>query len=160
MRWTLAVALSLLVLVLALPAQAARHADSASMRIRLISTTASYKVLVDRAPKQEVSKGDVFWAKSILRNAVTQFDRPKGAVVGSDVSTFTFRTLSEGDIEATATLPGGTIRAAGRIRGTRAQTIRVTGGTGKFANARGTVEVVSLDASGGRTLNVYRLQLP
>jgi hypothetical protein len=36
----------------------------------------------------------------------------------------------------------------------------VTGGTGKFANARSTVEVVSLDASGARTLNVYRLQLP
>jgi hypothetical protein len=160
MRSTIVVALSLL--VLALPVQAAPRATSSTLTIRLISTTTKYKVLVDRVPKQEVNKGDVLWAKSILRNAVAQFGRPKGAIVGSDVSTFTVVSATQGvgDLKAAVTLPGGTIRAAGRIRGTRAQTIPVTGGTGTFANARGTGEVRSLNASGDRALNVYRLQLP
>jgi len=160
MRSTLVVALSLLVLVL--PAQAARHANSSTMTIRLISITTTYKVLVDRAPKQEINKGDVLWAKSILRNAVAQFGRPKGAIVGSDISTYTVVSITPGvgDEKVTATLPGGTLRAAGRVRETRAQTIRVTGGTGMFANASGSGEVRSLNASGDRTLNVYRLQLP
>jgi hypothetical protein len=160
MRSTLVVALSLLVLVL--PAQAARHAKSSTMTIRLISTTTTYKVLVDRAPKQEINKGDVLWAKSILRNAIAQFGKPKGAIVGSDISTYTVVSITPGvgDEKVTATLPGGTIRAAGRVRETRAQTIRVTGGTGTFANASGSGEVRSLNASGDRTLNVYRLQLP
>jgi hypothetical protein len=131
------------------------------MTIRLISTTTKYKVLVDRAPKQEINKGDVLWAKSILRNAIAQFGKPKGAIVGSDISTYTVVSITPGvGDEKVTTLPGGTIRAVGRIRETLAQTIRVTGGTGTFANASGSGEVRSLNASGDRTLNVYRLQLP
>jgi hypothetical protein len=89
------------------------------MTIRLISTTANIKVLVDRAPKGTASKGDVLWAKSILSNAVYQFGRPKGAIVGSDVSTFTVAAPPAGDVKVGATLPGGTIRVAGRSPATR-----------------------------------------
>jgi hypothetical protein len=82
------------------------------MTIRLISTTANIKVLVDRAPKGTASKGDVLWAKSILSNAVYQFGRP-------NVSTFTVAAPPAGDVKVGATLPGGTIRVAGRSPATR-----------------------------------------
>jgi hypothetical protein len=74
-RWTLAIGLSFV--VVALPAQAARQASSATMTIRLISTTASTKLLVDRAPKGTQSRGDVVRTKSVLRNAVAQLGRPR-----------------------------------------------------------------------------------
>ena len=119
----------------------------------------SYRLLVDRAPKQELNRGDVIWQKSVLRNAVAQFGKPKGALVGSDTGTYTVVSLTQGDVKVTTRLPGGTVRAAGRTGRERVQVIRVTGGTGDFANARGTVEVRSL-GSDTRALNVYRLRLP
>jgi len=158
MRWTLAVVLSFL--VLALPAHAADDVASKTMTIRVLSITTQAKVLVDRAPKNVGSGGDVFWAKSVLRNDVAQFGRPKGALVGSDTSTFTLRSRTQVDVKATAKLPGGTIRVAGRIQGDGPQAIRVIGGTGRFAKASGTCVVRNLSASGNRALNVYRLRLP
>jgi hypothetical protein len=130
------------------------------MTIRLVSTTTSLKALVDRAPKRVVSKGDVVWAKSRLQNAVPQFGKPKGARVGSEISTFTLVTRSAGDIKVTATLPGGTVHAAGRVLATKIETIRVTGGAGKYANARGTATTRAFSRRRSRSLNVYRLQLP
>jgi len=40
------------------------------------------------------------------------------------------------------------------------ESLRVIGGTGRFAGARGVVEVRLLDLRSRRALNVYRLQLP
>ncbi len=156
-KWMPALALG--VFVLALPAHAARQAESSTMTIRLKSTTVSVKVVRDRAPKRVLNAGDVLSARSILRNAVPQFGKPKGAIVGGDVGAFTVVTASLSDAKGTTRLPGGTIRTAGRVRDARTQTIRVTGGTGTFANARGTCTVTTLDR-GGLALNVYRLQLP
>lgn len=64
------------------------------------------------------------------------------------------------DMTVTAKLPGGTVRSAGRIRDARTQSVRVTGGTGAYAGARGTNEVSTVNAGTGVALNVYRLQLP
>ena len=158
MRWLLAFALG--VLVAALPAQGASQADSRSMTVRLISITTQFKMLKDQAPKREPNRGDVIWAKSTLRNEVAQFGRPKGAVVGSDVSTYTVVSATKGDVTVTAKLPGGTLRAAGRIGQERLQRIPVLSGTGAFSGARGVTETSPLNASGVRALNVYRLQLP
>lgn len=63
-------------------------------------------------------------------------------------------------MKLTVKLPGGTLRAAGRVRENGPLLIRVLGGTGDFANARGTSEARSLNASGTLSLNVYRLKLP
>lgn len=159
MRWTFA--LSLAVLLLALPAQSALSSDSRTQTIRLVSITTSVSVVRDGAPKGEPNKGDVIRARSTLRNERAQFGKPKGAVVGSDVGTYTLLSATLGDVKVTVKLPGGTLRAAGRIRdGVPNQTIRVTGGTGTFAGARGTLATSPLNASGNRALNVYRLQLP
>jgi hypothetical protein len=75
------------------------------------------------------------------------------------VATFTVVTLSKLEVKATASLPGGTIRSAGKVTASAAR-IPVVGGTGKFAGAGGTVEVRDLDPSGSPALNVYRLRLP
>ena len=81
--------------------------------------------------------------------------------MGSDVGTLTVISVKPPrvDLKATVKLPGGTIRAAGRITDLD-QDIPVIGGTGDYANARGTTEIRSLHPSGNPALNVYRLRLP
>ena len=133
------------------------------MTIRLIVTSADSRYLIDRAPKGYPNKGDVVRERSTLRNAVAQFGRPKGAIVGSDtwIATVVIPPFGKAHVKATTTLPGGTIRATGAV--TAAQTtgtFRVVGGTRKYANARGTISLRNLNASGSRGLSVYRLQLP
>ena len=143
--------------VSAIPAQGA---DSKSMTIRLTSATTAVEVLRDREPTNVVSAGDVLRARSTLRNAVAQFGRPKGAVVGRDVGVVTMVAAAEGNVKVIATLPGGTIRLSGRDTAVPNESLRVTGGTGKFAGALGVVAVRLLDVRIRRALNVYRLQLP
>ena len=61
----------------------------------------------------------------------------------------------------TAVLPGGTIRFAGRAPPSTfgaVLKVPVTGGTGRFAGARGRLEVRQLSRT--RAANVYRLTLP
>src|SRR5262245_2210945 len=150
-------------LLLALPANAAQRTESKNQTIRLISTTVSSRVVLDRPPKGTPSKGDEIAQRSRLRNAVVQFDRSAGALVGSDVGVATFVSIEppRATLKATATLPGGTIDVAGTIHPGAAQgTIAVVGGTGVFAGARGTVDVRNLTPSGAIARNVYRLRLP
>lgn len=148
-------------LAVALPAQAAPDGRAESLTIRLLSTTTDVRLQKDVAPKQTASRGDVIWQRSILRNAVTQFGKPKGAVVGSDTGTITIVSATALDTKGVAKLPGGTVRFSGRT-GSDAKilTLSVTGGTGRYAGARGKLEVRSLDGTGARTSNVYRLTLP
>ncbi len=158
MRTFLTLAAAAALFAVALPAQAA---PGESLTIRLISVTTQVKLQKDVAPKQVASKGDVIWQKSVLRNAVAQFGKPKGALVGSDSGTITLLSPTLVDNKGVAVLPGGTIRFAGRAgEGTAVMTVAVTGGTGRYAGARGKLEVRALNADGSRTTNVYRLSLP
>lgn len=157
----LALALALvaiLALVLALGGQAARSTSEGSLTIRLISTFVSGRE-VDRAPKGRLSKGDTAYVRSVLRNAVPQLGRPKGAVVGRDDAVFTVLTPPTALLKVQVKLPGGTLQVQGRVRLTQQSAVlAVVGGTERFASARGTSEV--RDLSDGRSLNVYRLLLP
>jgi hypothetical protein len=148
-------------IVLTLPAQAAPPGEAAPITIRLISLETYSKVLTDRAPTNEASEGDVLVVGSTLRNAVAQFGRSKGAAVGEDTAVFTIRSRTRADVIVESTLPGGWLRAAGRVRLGPKQTYPVTGGRGRFANARGTGEAVALvhQGQGNRRLKVYRLAL-
>jgi hypothetical protein len=158
MRLTLAIVVG--VGLLALPAHAVPSSESATQTIRLISTPDGQpRTVVDRAPKGTVSPGDVFAERSILRNAVAQFGRPKGAVVGSDVATYTVVSLRRANAKGTVRLPAGTLRIAATLTPQQV-TFRVVGGSGRYADARGVLEVRSLNAAGTRVLNVYRLTLP
>lgn len=161
MRWTLVLAVC--VLVLGSPAQAGRQQTAATMTIRLMVTPAGSRYLVDHAPKGYPNKGDVIRETSTLRNAVAQLGRPKGAIVGSDtwITTVVIAPFGKADVKATTTLPGGTIRAQGAV--TAAQTtgtFRVVGGTGEYADARGSISSRNLNANGSRGLSVYRIRVP
>jgi hypothetical protein len=161
MRPLLVTAAAVAVLAIALPSQAALDTQATTLTIRLVSVTTQVRLQRDVAPKNVASKGDVLWQKSVLRNAVAQFGKPKGALVGSDTGTMTLVSARVVDTKGTAVLPGGTIRFAGRItEAASEENISVTGGTGRYAGAKGRLEVRSLDASGTKTTNVYRLTLP
>jgi Dirigent-like protein len=146
--------------LIVLPAQAAPHVDSAARTIRLVSTNGTVKVLVDKAPKGQPGKGDVVQERTTLRNAVAQFGKAKGAVVGSDASIYTFLSPTVVNMKVTAKLPGGTLRSTARIEGSTLPALKVVGGTGAFAGARGTGQVKKAPAGVNGVLNIYRLQLP
>lgn len=157
---TWAIALGVTMGLFAEVASGTVNVGARSMTIRLLSVTTSTKYLVDQAPKRVSNVGDVVWFKSILINERPQFGRPKGSIVGSDAATVKLVSRSAVDIKLVVRLPGGTLRASGRIRETDAsQAVRVTGGTGAFVNARGTGVTRPLNATGSRALNVYRLDL-
>ena len=123
------------------------------MVIRLISDNAV--VSANDTPPQGPSAGDVIVTKSTLRNQVAQFGKPRGALVGRDRGKVTLLSPTTARLDGVATLPGGTIVIRGRVRGATAP---VTGGTGRFAHARGTL--TTRDLSGTRAVNVYTLTLP
>ncbi len=148
-------------LIASLLAPASLGAESESTTIRLVAVRTHFKTVVDRAPKSRFSIGDVFWVKWTLRNEVAQFSLPKGAVVGTDVATFTVVSNTRGDVRLTTRLPGGTLRVAGDVGQGRLERIRVVGGTGAFAGARGVYETRPPTPGGNnRARNVYRLRLP
>ena len=157
-------------LLLIVPAHGASQAATEARTIRVVSVTVGSKVMVDKAPRGILSAGDTVWAKSSLRNERPQFGKPKGARVGSEVAIYTFESLAIGTVRVTTTFPGGTIRSSDRraYEGCCATQSQVTGGTGAFAGARGTLrsehltggQIVNLTLTQGRRLNIYRLQLP
>jgi hypothetical protein len=104
-----------------------------------------------------LSAGDRFAAKSRLLNLVPQFGKPKGAVVGSDQGTLTMISRNRGRSAGVAKLPGGTIRFRGSGKLGPRVSLRVVGGTGDYAAARGTLVV---SQSGNTTYNTYALTIP
>jgi hypothetical protein len=111
------------------------------------------------APPRGLSKGDRYVARSRLTNVVAELGRRAGAVVGTDEET---STLGRGGTTWTSVgstrLPGGTIRVRGHgtvAPGSIGRYV-ITGGTGRFAGARGALEAQVGDPS----LNVYRVTLP
>ena len=146
-------------LVMALPVAAAPDAATKTVTIRLTSRTERATTIVDKAPKLVASKGDVYRITGLLRNAVAQFGKAKGAFVGSEIVTFSFVSRTQAEVEADTNLPGGFIFAGGRVR-LGHLTYPVTGGNGRFAGARGTSESRALGQNSDRRLRVFRLSLP
>jgi hypothetical protein len=123
--------------------------------IRLKSVTVSGTV--KDVPPKGPSKGDRYAGQDTLVNLVEQFGRKAGAVVGTDSSTLTLTSKNSGCIAGFARLPGGTIT----IKGCTARLgvnipIPVSGGTGVFTGARGTLTA----GPGTSPTNTYRLTLP
>ena len=128
------------------------------MTIRVTATVVSARV-VDRPPKGQLNKGDAIHGKSVLRNSVAQFGRPRGSAVGSDSEVATFLSAQTALVTGVAELPGGSLRIRGKqVVNRTAFVLNVVGGTGKFANARGRLEVQALTAT--RSSNIYRLNIP
>jgi hypothetical protein len=96
---------------------------------------------------------------AVSHRPVAQFGRRAHALVGADRTTFTFLTRTSVRIEGTAHFPEGTVEFGGIARGTPSTatiTIPVTGGTGSYAHARGTVTA----GTAATNVKTYRLTLP
>jgi hypothetical protein len=108
----------------------------------------------DKPPKG-LSKGDRLLVRSRLLNVARQFGKPAGAVVGHDEALIVLTSAKTGRFKGVATLPGGTIRFRGEMQDNASGPVAVTGGTGRYSRARGTLTV----GKGDSPLNTYRLTL-
>jgi hypothetical protein len=140
-------------MLLAVSAQAG--AGTAPTTIRVWSVPTSNR-LTD-APPKGLSAGDVLRQRTRLFNAAPQFGKPRGAVVGYDVSVVRLSSPTQATAVVVVHLPGGTlqVRGVGRI-GAGSNTAHVISGTGVFAGARGTETEID-DPHAALALNVYHL---
>jgi hypothetical protein len=148
------------VVVAGLVAPVSGGSASSVVNLRFVSVT-TWTKHHDLAPQGD-SRGDWQAARDNLRNAVPQFGKPVKALVGTDAATmtlvrivglkYTFR------VKGVAHLPGGTVSFGGRFTTTFQApiTVAVTGGTGRFAGARGT----TTNHPGKSTINTFHLLLP
>jgi hypothetical protein len=147
----------LLLLVFATAAVAAPAAEAKKVTVAVTSVSLSVKP-TDVAPTG-TSKGDTIEYRDRLLNAKAQFGRAKGAAVGSDRGTMTFTSAHAARFSGVAVLPGGTLRLEGKVIAlpNKSLAIPVTGGTGRFAKAKGFLLV---GPGTKRALNTYTLTLP
>ena len=138
-------------------AVAAPAASAGTLEIVVTSVSLSVKP-TDVAPAGS-SRGDTIAYRDRLVNAKAQFGRRNGAVVGSDHGTMTFTSAHTARFMGVAVLPGGTIRLEGKVVALpdKSLVIPVTGGTGRFAKAKGFVLV---GTGAKKALNTYTLTLP
>jgi hypothetical protein len=136
-------------------------AKSVTIRVFVMPVTRSFKDVVPKThgTTGEYTKGDTLSGTSVLRNAVRQFGKPKGARVGA--SRFVMTALSSRRFrwDGVASVPGGTLHARGvmgEIAGN--PTVAIVGGTGLYAGATGLIEAHVL--ASGVQLDVVRLQVP
>jgi hypothetical protein len=155
-----AVCLTSVSLVMALPAAASDAATAKSLTIRVYVKEVTQSIK-DVPPKTivgfEYTKGDTIRGTEILRNAVRQFNKPKGANVGTDRYVILAVAYQKVRADFVARFPGGTVHAHGEGRPGSGK-VPIVGGTGLYAGATGVAEGRHLP--NGKKLNIYRLQVP
>jgi hypothetical protein len=103
----------------------------------------------------------------LLNRRLAQLGKPAHARVGTMEFRYTIRKqcaasdrtcIATADIDTVSVLPGGTVLASGKSIPISATTITipVTGGTGRYAGAAGTVTI----SPSSRKLSTYALELP
>jgi len=156
------VLLASVLLVMALPAAASDAAAPKSVTIRVFvkEVTQSIKDVPPKtfALKHEYTKGDTIRGTELLRNAVRQFDKPKGATVGTDRYVITAVALQRIRVDFVTRFPGGTVHAHGVGKAGSKPVVPIVGGTGVYAGATGSIEGQHLPS--GEKLNIYRLHVP
>jgi hypothetical protein len=138
------------------------------------STTVSYTFKTRQGPTvhrphpPSGAVGDSYRQTLVLRNAgIAQLGAGGHAEVGSmelrytirkQCTSFAKRCVATADFETVTKLPGGDVLAAGRSISIATPNIRipVTGGTGRFARARGWVTI----SPRSTRISTYRLTLP
>ena len=157
-----AVLLAFASLAMALPAAASDGATAKSLTIRVYVTRVAQSIK-DVPPTtfrlgHEYTKGDTIRGTDALRNAVRQFDEPKGANVGTDRYVFIAVAWQKVRVDFVARFPGGTVHAHAEGKIGSKPRLPIVRGTGLYAGATGVVEGRHL--ANGAKLNIYRLQIP
>ena len=146
---------------MALPASASDAAATKSLTIRVYVDEVTQSIK-DVPPKTlnigYYTKGDTIRGTDVLRNALPQFDRPEGAVVGTDRYVKIAVASQTISFDFVASLPGGTVHAHAEGKIGSAPRLPIVGGTGRYAGATGVVE--GLHLANGKKVNIYRLQTP
>jgi hypothetical protein len=147
-------------MALSAAASEAVTAKSVTIRVYVEEVTQSIK---DVPPKtfaltREYTKGDTIRGTEILRNAVPQFNKPKGANVGTDRYVIIAVAWQKVRVDFVTRFPGGTVHAHGEGKAGSKPKVPVVGGTGLYAGATGSIEGQHL--ASGEKLNIYRLQIP
>jgi hypothetical protein len=111
----------------------------------------------DRPPKGD-SKGDRYLVRDNLINVGKQFGKRAGAVIGHDSGIITLSGAKTASIVGVAVLPDGKITFKGplSLSSVPGPPLTVTGGTGRYAQARGKVVI----GSGDFPLNTYKITVP
>ena len=148
MRLALGMGLAVLMGLVVTPALGAEKVET----LRLIQTVVSEQSVDVGRPGRSI--GDLRFASHMLQGAAPDLQRPVGGRIGTRSTTITVLGGGFSNVVATAILPRGSITAGGVGRPT-AGTLAVLGGTGAYANARGTMTVRRLDAR--RALLVFTL---
>ena len=141
--------------VVAAPAAAAPAVGGPPQLLVIQVRSIEAGVNADDKPPRGLSKGDRLLERS-PRERPQAVRQAAGALVGRDRALVILTSTRSGRVVGVATLPDGTIRFGGLIRLDAAESIPVTGGTGRYAKARGTLFV----GDGDSPLNTYHLRLP
>jgi hypothetical protein len=151
--WAGTACLALVVLTLAPGAVAQR----VKLQVTSVTTQASAH---DTPPKGKVNAGDRIAFRDMLLNRRPLFGRKKGKAVAHDVGTMVYTSAVDPTIDVVVTFEGiGTIHYHGLFvpRSDGTTVIPVTGGTGAFAGATGTV---TLGKGTTRAPAVFDLSVP
>jgi hypothetical protein len=132
----------------------AKAASTKTVTIHVTSVVSGTKA-TDTPPKG-TSLGDHVDFTDKLLNAVPQFGKAANEEVGTDKGTMTFTGSHTARLEGEAVLPDGKITFAGDVTlaPNLSISVPVTGGTGKYENASGTLLV---GKGTKRAPNTYRL---
>jgi hypothetical protein len=135
-----------------------KAAGDDSLTLRFVWKQSGERLAVDLPPRGKVNRGDVIEARSTLRNAVAQLDRPKGALVGHEVATFRVVSPRKATVRIRLALPGGGFEASGGASAAPWHgPLQVSRGRGRFHGARGTG---ALRQFFDHSTSVFELRLP
>ena len=157
----LRVLLASVLLIVTLPAAASdiAHAKALTIRVYVNEVTQSIKDVPPKTLKLggEYTKGDTVRGTESLRNAVRQFNKAKGAIVGTDRYSIVGVAFQTVRVDFVTRFPGGTVHAHGEGKRGKPE-VPIVGGTGLYAGATGSIEGRHL--ASGEKLNIYRLRIP
>jgi hypothetical protein len=125
----------------------------------MLTSVTTVAIQHDTSPKG-ASKGDSIDFKDLLLNRVPQFAKTTGKPVAWDAGTITYKSKTSTAVTCVATFPGiGTITYGGPFdaRPDGTTVVPITGGTGAFKGATGTVTIGKGEKSAP---NIYLVHVP
>ena len=142
------------------PAAAAKVRQTRTLTIRVTSVVKSTHS--HRQSPNVRTPGDTVDFEDVLLNVSPQFGKSQNAKVGSDKGTMTFTSKNTARMDGVATLPDGTIVFKGQVTVLADKTISipVTGGTGKYLHASGTLLVGSGTKQARNTYSLFFEGIP